>query len=113
MAYYSAKFIKDHATITGPLRKLTQKNTRFTWTAIHQKAYEDLKNAVVNSPVMSHFDTFKKTPVLVGASSVGLSAILMQKCLKTNADNIMAYASRALSPVKQRYSPTETEALAI
>ena len=29
MANYSSKFIKDHATITEPLRELTRKNTRF------------------------------------------------------------------------------------
>ena len=43
MANYSAKFIKNYATITEPIIKLTHKNTRFTWMAIHQKAYEDLK----------------------------------------------------------------------
>ena len=62
MANYSAKFIKNYATITEPLRKLTHKNTRFTWTAIHQKAYENLKNALINNPVMSHFNTFKESP---------------------------------------------------
>ena len=113
MANYSAKFIKNYATITKPLRKLTHKNTRFTWTAIHQKAYNDLKNALINSPVISHFNTSKETSGLVDASPVGLSAILTQTHPKTNANNTIAYASRALSPVEQQYSQTEREALAI
>ena len=62
---------------------------------------------------MSHFDTSKETFILVDASPVGLSAILAQKDPQQNAHNIIAYASRALSPVEKRYSQTEKEALAI
>ena len=113
MANYSSKFIKDYATITEPLRKLTRKNTRFTWTHKQQAAYDNLKHALLNSPVMSHFDTSKETSILVDASPVGLSAILTQKDPQQNAHNIIAYASRALSPVEKRYSQTEKEALAI
>ena len=55
------------------------KNTRFTWTPKHEEAYEELKNSLMNSPVMSHFDTTRETFILVDASPVGLSAILTQK----------------------------------
>ena len=113
MANYSSKFIQNYATITEPLRKLTRKCARFAWTWEHQAAYDKLKNALTNSPVMSHFDTSKETSVLVDASPVGLSAILTQRDPKTNADNVICYASRALSSVEQRYSQTEKEALAI
>ena len=51
MANYSSKFIKDYATITKPLRELTRKNTRFTWTQQHQAAYDKLKHALLNSPI--------------------------------------------------------------
>ncbi|XP_046858634.1 uncharacterized protein K02A2.6-like [Xenia sp. Carnegie-2017] len=44
-----------------PLRKLTRKCARFAWTWEHQAAYDKLKNALTNSPVMSHFDTSKET----------------------------------------------------
>ena len=114
MANYSSKFIKDYATITEPLRELTRKNTRFTWTRKHQAAYDKLKHALPNSPVMIHFDASKETFILVDASPVGLiSAILAQKDPQQNAHNIIAYASRALSPVEKRYSHTEKEALEI
>ena len=48
-ANYSSKFIKNYATITEPLRQLTRKNTRFTWTSTHQAAYETLKHALMSS----------------------------------------------------------------
>ena len=113
MANYSSKFIKDYATITKPLLELTRNNTRFTWAHKHQAAYDKLKHTLLNSPVMSHFDTSKETFILVDASPVGLSAILAQKDPQQNAHNIIAYASRALSPVEKRYSQAEKEALAI
>ena len=62
---------------------------------------------------MSHFDTSKETFILVDASPVGLSAILAQKDPQQNAHNIIAYLSRALSPVENRCSQTKKEALAI
>lgn len=113
MANYSAQFIKNFATITEPLRKLTCKDAPFQWTDEHQKAYDDLKTALINSPVMAYFDISKETQILVDASPVGLCAILTQRAPGTNKSQIIAYASRALTDTETRYSQTEKEALAI
>lgn len=56
---------------------------------------------------MSYYDQNKSTEVVVDASPVGLGAILSQE------GKIVAYASRSLTQVEQRYSQTEREALAI
>ena len=56
---------------------------------------------------MSYFDPAKETQLCVDASPAGLAAIMSQD------NKIIAYASRALSPVEQRYSQTERECLAI
>ena len=63
--------------------------------------------------MVSYFDINKETLVIVDASPVGLSAILAQKEPGKECLNIIAYASRALSSVEQRYSQNEKEALAI
>ena len=113
MANYSAQFIEDFATITEPIRKLTCKDRPFQWTITHQAAYEKLKAALTNSPVMSYNDIIKETQILVDASPVGLSAILAQRDPKTNKSQIVAYAYRSLTDTESRYSHTEKEALAI
>jgi len=113
MANYSAQFIKDFATITELLRRLTCKDTQFKWTEEHQESYETLKAALTASPVMSYFDITKETQVLVDASPVGLSAILAQRKPGTSESKIIAYASRALTDTETRYLQTEKEALAI
>ena len=64
---------------------------------------------------MSYFDKRKQTFVTVDASPIGISAILSQKPKhrEVNHQQIISYASRALSDVEKRYSQTEKEALAI
>ena len=62
---------------------------------------------------MSYFDTTKETFITVDASPVGISAILSQQGSDADTPQVVAYASRALTPVEQRYSQTEKEALGI
>ena len=113
MSNYSSQYIHDYATLTEPLKRLTQKDVIFSWGAEQEHAYQKLKTALLNSPVMSYFDTKKETAILVDASPVGLSAILSQSKQGSNKPQIIAYASRSLTPTEQRYSQTEKEALAI
>ena len=62
---------------------------------------------------MAYFDPAKETKLVTDASPSGLSAILMQKTPGEEDRRVVAYASRALTEVKRRYSQTEREALAI
>ena len=113
MANYSSRYIPNYATISEPLRVLTKKNARFTWTSSQQIAFDQLKQALTRAPVMSYFDTTKDTFITVDASPVGISAILTQKGTDADTSQVVAYASRALTSVEQRYSQTEKEALGI
>ena len=114
MAQYSAKFIQDYSTITEPLRTLTHKNTTFKWETPQQTAFDKLKKVLCTQPVISYFNVKKHTEIVFDASPVGNSVIVAQKSTKDSEHrNIVAYASRALTPVEQRYSQTEREALAI
>ena len=114
MAQYSAKFIQDYSTITEPLRTLTHKNTTFKWDTPQQTVFDTLKEVLCTHPVMSYFDIKKHTEIVCDASPVGISVILAQKSTKDSEHrSTVAYASRALAPVEQRYSQTEREALAI
>ena len=114
MANYSSHFISNFATITQPSRRLTHKEAKFIWGKEQEDAYQKLKTALVNIPVMGYFDTKNDSELIVDASPVGLSAILTQKPPGENAPSkIIAYPSRALSQTEQRYCQTEKEALAI
>ena len=101
-----SRFIPDFATITDPLRILTQKKTQWKWETTEIKAFNTLKDKLTTS-AMTYFNPSLHTQVIVDASPVGLGAILVQE------GKIISYASRALSGVEKRYSQTEKEALAI
>ena len=113
MANYNCKYISDYAMVTAPLRHLTKKDAHFKWEAVHQHAFEKLKHSLTSVPVMAYFDTQKDTVITVDASPVGISAILAQEKPYSDDCRIVAYASRALSPVEKRYLQTEKEALSI
>ena len=114
MITYCSRFIHDYATISEPLRQLTKKDTTWSWGPQQQSAMERLKSELMENTTMAYFDPRKKSKLLVDASPVGLGAILSQHNPdKEGNDHIVAYASRALTPVEQRYSQTEREALAI
>ena len=107
MVNYVSRFIPNMATISEPLRVLTKKDTEWKWGQEQESAFQSLKNSISSFQVMAFFDTNKEVTLLVDASPIGLGAVLSQD------NQVVAYASRSLSDVEQRYSQTEREALAI
>ena len=61
---------------------------------------------------MHFYNPKQRTVLTVDASPVGLGAILSNVDSQSNIHNV-AYASRSLSKVEQKYSQTEREALAV
>ena len=107
MTQYVSRFIPNYASTTEPLRKLTKKDMAWEWTERQSQAFENLKRALSNTPVMAYFDQKQETTVIVDASPVGVGAILTQN------NKVISYASRALTPTEQRYSQTDREFLAV
>ncbi|GFO29556.1 Zinc knuckle domain containing protein [Plakobranchus ocellatus] len=110
MANYIARFIPDFATISEPLRLLTHKNSTRKWGEAEKRSLNKIKISLTNK--VSYFNPKLQTELVVDASPVGLGCLLTQKD-SDNKVRVIAYASRALTPVEQRYSQIEREALAI
>lgn len=107
MVNYVSRFIPNMATVSEPLRVLTKKDQEWKWGDEQEAAFQSLKGSISSPKVMAFFDTNKDVTLLVDASPIGLGAVLSQD------GRVVAYASRSLSDVEQRYSQTEREALAI
>ena len=112
LATYCERFINNLATITAPLRELTNKGVVWKWTGRHQQAFNKVKEEIAKDCTTAFYDPSKRTRVTVDASPVGLGAILSQFDRDDN-ERIVAYASRSLSKVEQRYLQTEKEALGV
>ena len=79
----------------------------------HTNALSKVKDLLTSNTIMAYFDKDKETELTTDTSPWGLSAILSQHTPGQEDRRIVAYASRSLTPVEQRYSQTEREALAI
>ena len=110
---YFSRFIPDLATVTQPLRALTVKDAPWEWTDKQQNALDTIKERLTSDTVMTYFDPEKITELIVDASPVGLGAMLTQRSSLTDNPRVLSYASKSLTPVEQRYSQTEREALAV
>ncbi|KAM7281182.1 uncharacterized protein ISCGN_005682 [Ixodes scapularis] len=86
-------------------------NTKWVWGPKEQGALDTLKEKLSEIPNLVFFDGTKEIILTVDASPVGLGAILAQK--EGNNTEIVAYASRALTPTEARYSQIERELLAV
>lgn len=110
---YYRDFIPDYAQISYPLSELIKKRApnRFTWTQEHQLAFETLKTALTNRPVLRAPDLSKEFILRTDASDKCLGAVLLQEY--DERLHPVSYASRKLLPREAGYSAIERECLAV
>jgi hypothetical protein len=105
-------FIPNMSEISEPLTRLLTKTEKFTWTEIHQKAFEQLKETIANSVTLAYPD-FKRPFILrTDASDVGVGCVLAHKS-HDGLERPIAFASRSLSKTERNYHASERECLAI
>lgn len=104
---YYRKFIKHYGLMSKPLSDPLKKAVPFQWTSITEESFQQLKNALVNAPVLAIPD-FKKQFVLeTDASATGFGAVLMQE------GHPVAYLSKAMCAKNPALSTYEKECMAI
>ncbi len=107
MVSYYRNFIYQFAKVASPITALTKKENKFTWTKECQEAFDSLKKALCEAPVLAHPDPNTTYSIFTDASDVGLGAVLSQ-----NGQPIW-FASRVLTPAERKYDTREKECLAI
>ena len=71
-----------------------------------------VSQSLPSTPTLDHYDASWPTTLLSDSSSYGLGVVLIQK-QDNDEGRPVAYASRIMSPTKQRYAQIEKEALGI
>ena len=112
LASYYRRFIKNFAHIAAPLSELTKKQKDFVWGDKQQAAFEELKERLLNPPILRYPDMSADFVLMTDASGFAIGAVLGQKVEKEK-DHVIAYASRGLKAHEKNYSTIEREALAI
>ena len=108
---YYRKFVKDFAHIASPLHDLTKKGAAFLWTEECQTAFETLKQALTEAPILAYPDFTQPFQLATDASNDAIGMVLGQK--RNGKEVVIAYAGRKLNPAERNYSVTEREALAV
>ena len=108
---YFRKFVPNMSTLSGPHTKLMAKDVPWKWTRECAEACVKIKDLLISSQVMAHYDPHKPLVLAVDASGNGLGAVISH----TDGvnENPIAYASLTLTPAEKNYSQIEKEALAI
>ncbi|XP_055603889.1 uncharacterized protein K02A2.6-like [Uranotaenia lowii] len=108
---FVGQFIPDLSTRSEPLRMFVRGEID-KFGDNQQKAFDDLRNELVNNVrKLGFFDPCDTTELYVDASPVGLGAVLIQKDDK-GVSRIISFASKGLTPAERVYPQTQREALA-
>lgn len=108
---YYRRFVPNFATLAAPLNRLTKKGASFRWDEACQAAFDSLKAALVEAPVLPYPDP--KLPYLLDtdASAEGVGAVLSQ--VKDGKEHVVAYYSCKFSKPERNYCVTRKELLAV
>jgi hypothetical protein len=107
MTNYVAKFISHYSEKTEVLRSLLHKDAEWCWLEQHQKAFQELKDALSSPPTLQYYDVKKPVTLSCDASKSGLGAVMIPN------DKPVAYASRAMTDCETRYAQIEKELLSV
>uniref|UniRef100_A0A3P9JC12 Gypsy retrotransposon integrase-like protein 1 n=1 Tax=Oryzias latipes TaxID=8090 RepID=A0A3P9JC12_ORYLA len=132
-AGYYRRFVKDYSKIVKPLNELTagypplrkgQKGTTCQrvyrnpkepfadrWTGSCQEAFECIKERLTSAPILGFANPKLPYVLHTDASTTGLGAALYQE--QNGKMQVIAYASRGLSPSEARYPAHKLEFLAL
>ena len=112
MVGFYRKFCHNFSTVVAPLTNLLQKNTKFQWTDQCNNVFNNIKELLMNSPVLVSPDFQKQFKLAVDASDVGIGAILCQEG-DDGIDRVVCFFSKKLNKFQKNYSTIEKECLAL
>lgn len=112
LANYFRDFIHHFAQIARPLYELTSKKTAFEWTDEHANAFHNLKEAILNVPMLHHMRYDLPIVLRTDASQFGIGGVLIQLTENGN-EQYVAFVSKKLSRTQVKWSTIELEAYAI
>jgi len=105
------RHVPSYATIASPLTSLTRKDVPFTWGEEQNRAFQELKEALISAPILRRPDFDLPFEIHTDASKVAIGVCLMQR--EKGKPHAVAYFSRKLKGPEVRYSATDAEALAV
>ena len=110
-ACYYKQFVSAYSEHASPLNALTRKNTKFSWGAEQQSAFDYLKNALMSPPCLGTIRRSGRLIVDTDACDVAIGAVLHQE--QDGEERVLGYYSKGLNNAQKNYCTTKKELLAI
>ena len=111
MIGWYARFIANLAKIKVPLTNLMKKDVRWQWLEEQEKAFQRLKLALTQAPVLARPDLALPFCLQTDASDYAIAGVLTQ--VISGEEHPICYVSRTLSKAERNYTVTEKECLAV
>ena len=104
MTGYLDNLIKNHETLSAPLRNLTRNKTKFKKNSKEKETFEKLKSAITSPETMAYFLYQNKQSTLRTDASFhdGMSAVLFEK--EPLGQRPIHFISRRLSDTEKNTS---------
>ena len=106
LGFYSM-YIKNLHVDCKPFYDLTKTETKFEWTAEHEKLFQSIKDRISEDTILAIPDTKHPFHVHVDASSIGVGSILVQEF--PEGKRIVSFNSRIYTKEEQKMSTTARE----
>ncbi|QRW20373.1 Retrotransposable element Tf2 protein [Rhizoctonia solani] len=111
-ANFLRRFVANFGHMARPLHNLVKKDIPWKWDTREQEAFQGLKDAITNAPVLCHADPSKPYFPETDASGAALGSILSQQ-QEDGRLHPLGFLSESFKGAKQNYDTHDKELLAI
>jgi hypothetical protein len=106
-SYIGSQAVPHYSTLAKPLWDMLNGDGKFEWSPGKLKAFEILKDCLVNIQTRAYFDPQAEIVIQCDASPYGLGCVLLQR------SKPILFASRTTTKAERNYSQLEREFLSI
>ena len=110
LANYHRAFVKNFSELAAPLYQVVGKH-KFQWGLEQEQAFQALKTALVNPPVLALPNRDDPFVLDTDASDLAIGAELLQ--IQDGKEKVVAYGSFSLTTDQRKYCTTRKELLAV
>jgi hypothetical protein len=110
--HFVRRFVPNFAELVKHITCMLKKGSEIKWIDNARNSFQDIKQAIIESPILISPDYSKTFYVFSFGSYDTVAAVLLQKD-EENFDHPVAFFNKTIRDVELRYKPIEKQAYAL